>query len=55
MSLRAVSPQEQRDHKALLLRNVRQHKDCPEHQAKLRRVFGFLIELKLPRIPRHKV
>lgn len=54
---RATTIQEQRRHKATLWRNIRHHQrqGCQEHAELLLSVFKPLLNLRLPRIPRHKL
>lgn len=55
---RAMTPQECRDHKAMLWRNIRSHERrhsdlaCQEHAQTLRKVFAPILNLKLERIPK---
>ena len=57
MSIQAKTIEQQRRHKAALWRNIRYHeqqhlKSCTEHAKLLRIVFGPLLEIKLPRVPK---
>jgi len=52
--IRAIELQAQRNHKAMLWRNLRDaRKTDPERAREIERVFGPLFTIKLPRIPRH--
>ena len=46
---------DQRQHKATLWKNIRYHQrhGCEEHAELLRKVFAPILNLYLPRIPRH--
>jgi hypothetical protein len=49
----AMTTKEQRDHKAMLWRNIRrERRRCWEHAELLERVFHHMLALKLPRITR---
>ena len=53
MAIQALTLQQQRAHKANLLRNVKHAKwHCHEHHHLLLKTFGPLLALKLPRAPK---
>lgn len=54
-AMRVMTCQQQRDHKAMLWRNIRRAlRECHEHGEMLQRVFAPMLCIKLPRIPRHQ-